>query len=42
MYQPPRLDTHGDHTTDCVQAGSGQGLRGRKLDAYTRACANAN
>jgi hypothetical protein len=40
VYRPPRLNTHSDRTVACVQAGSGQGLRGRKLDAYTRACAN--
>jgi hypothetical protein len=40
VYVPPRLDTHSDRTVACVQAGSGRGLRGRKLDAYTRACAN--
>ena len=39
-YLPPRLNTHSDRTTACVQEGSGYGLRGRKLDAYTRACAN--
>ena len=40
VYLPPRLNTHSDRTIACVQAGSGQRLRGRKLDAYTRACAN--
>jgi hypothetical protein len=39
-YLPPRLNTHSDRTTACVQEGSGYGLRGRKLDAYARACAN--
>jgi hypothetical protein len=39
-YIPPRLNTHSDRTTACVQEGSGYGLRGRKLDAYARACAN--
>jgi DNA-binding transcriptional LysR family regulator len=39
-YLPPRLNTHSDRTTACLQEGSGYGLRGRKLDAYTRACAN--
>ncbi len=40
VYLPPRLNTHSDRTVACVQAGSSHGLRGRKLDAYTRACAN--
>jgi hypothetical protein len=40
VYIPPRLTTHGDRTRDCVQQGSETGLRGRKLDAYTRRCAN--
>ena len=40
MYLPPRLNTHSDRTAACVQEGSSHGLRGRKLDAYTRACAN--
>ena len=42
VYVPPRLTTHSDRVIACTQQGSGQGLRGRKLDAYTRACANAN
>lgn len=42
VYHPPRLVTPGDRTTACLHEGSGQGLRGRRLDAYTRACANAN
>ena len=41
-YNPPRLKTHGDRTRNCLQQGSGVGLRGADLDAYTRACANAN
>jgi DNA-binding transcriptional LysR family regulator len=40
VYQPPRLNTFSDRTAGCLQAGSAQGLRGRKLDAYTRRCAN--
>jgi hypothetical protein len=42
VYQPPRLRTHSDRTVDCVQQGSEAGLRGGKLDTYTRGCANAN
>jgi hypothetical protein len=42
VYQPPRLRTQSDRTVDCVQQGSEAGLRGGKLDTYTRRCANAN
>jgi hypothetical protein len=42
VYQPERLNTHSDRTVRCLHEGSGYGLRGRKLDAYARACANAN
>ena len=42
VYQPPRLNTFSDRTSTCLQAGSGYGLHGRKLDAYTRACVNGN
>lgn len=42
VYNPPRLQTHSDRTTNCVQQGSEAGLRGGKLDTYTRNCANAN
>jgi hypothetical protein len=41
-YNPPRLNSHGDRTRDCLQQGSGAGLRGADLDAYTRGCANAD
>jgi hypothetical protein len=41
-YNPPRIKTYGDRTRNCLQQGSGAGLRGADLDAYTRACANAN
>jgi hypothetical protein len=40
VYQPPRLDTHQDRAARCVDQGSAAGLRGRKLDAYMRRCAN--
>jgi hypothetical protein len=40
VYQPPRLDTHQDRVARCVHEGSEAGLRGRKLDAYARRCAN--
>ncbi len=42
VYQPPRLRTQSDRTRDCVQQGSEAGLRGGRLDTYTRSCANAN
>jgi hypothetical protein len=40
VYFPPQLETHSDRTIACLQAGAGHGLRGAKLDRYTRACAN--
>jgi hypothetical protein len=40
VHQPPRLNTHSDRTGRCLQEGAGYGLRGRKLDAYVRDCAN--
>jgi hypothetical protein len=40
VYQPRRLDTHQDRVTRCVDEGSAAGLRGKRLDAYTRRCAN--
>src|SRR5207253_6791068 len=42
VYMPRRLNTFGDRAASCLHEGSSYGLRGRKLDAYTRACANAN
>ena len=42
VYQPGRLNTHSDRVTNCLQEGAGYGLRGSKLNAYARACANAN
>ncbi len=42
VYRPPRINSPGDRTTACLHEGSGQGLRGRRLDAYTRSCANSN
>jgi hypothetical protein len=40
MYEPPRINSFGDRAVSCAHEGSSQGLRGRKLDAYTRRCAN--
>lgn len=42
VYTPPRLNTFSDRTRNCLHQGSGAGLRGADLDAYTRACANAD
>jgi hypothetical protein len=42
VYTPPRLDSFGDRTTRCLHAGAASGLKGAELDAYARACANAN
>ncbi len=40
VYTPRRLNTFSDRATSCLHEGSSYGLRGRKLDAYTRACAS--
>ena len=42
VYLPPRLNTFSDRASACAGAGSGQGLRGGRLDRYVRRCANAN
>jgi len=42
VYQPPRLRTHSDRTTDCVQQGSNAGLHGAALDRWTSRCASGN
>jgi len=42
VYDPRRLNTHSDRTLRCLHAGAVAGLKGAELDAYTRACANAN
>jgi hypothetical protein len=36
------IDSAGDRATRCLHEGSGYGLRGGDLAAYSRACANAN
>jgi hypothetical protein len=36
-----QLKSSGDRVTRCLHQGSSNGLRGGDLDAYTRACANA-
>jgi hypothetical protein len=42
VYLPGRSRSFSDRVTGCLHEGSANGLRGRKLDAYARACANAN
>jgi len=42
VYYPAPLVTQSDRVTACLHEGSGYGLRGKKLSAYARACANAN
>ena len=37
---PPRINSFSDRSVACAHEGSEYGLRGRKLDAYTRSCAN--
>ena len=37
-----RLNTHSDRVTSCLHEGAGYGLKGSKLNAYARSCANAN
>jgi hypothetical protein len=40
VAKTPRIKTHHDRTTRCLHQGSGYGLRGADLDAYTRSCVN--
>ena len=42
VYIPPRLNTHSDRVTGCLHQGRSDGLRGKRLQAYARECANAN
>src|SRR5215470_6630411 len=42
VYYPPALRTHSDRAVQCLHEGSSYGLRGRRLQTYTRSCANAN
>jgi hypothetical protein len=42
VYNPPALSTHSDRAIQCLHEGSSYGLRGRKLQTYTRSCTNAN
>jgi hypothetical protein len=40
IYVPPRLESFGDRAVACAHQGAAHGLRGRKLDVYTRGCAS--
>jgi hypothetical protein len=40
VFQAPHLNTFSSRVTRCVHQGSVGGLRGGKLSAYARACAN--
>jgi hypothetical protein len=42
VYLPPRINSFSDRAAACAHEGSSHGLRGRKLDVYTRSCVNAN
>ena len=42
VHTPPRLNTHSDRTVGCLHEGAGAGLRGKRLQAYARECANGN
>ena len=38
VYQPTRLNTFADRHTRCLNEGTGYGLHGRQLRAYTNTC----
>ena len=40
VHQPTQLNTFADRTTRCHNQGTGYGLHGRKLRAYTNTCAH--
>ena len=42
VYVPPRLNTQNDRVIGCQHQGRSDGLRGKRLQAYVRDCANAN
>jgi hypothetical protein len=42
VYVPPRLNTQSDRVVGCLHEGRSNGLRGKRLQAYARDCANAN
>ncbi len=41
-YEPRQLNTSSDRATRCLHSGAASGLKGAKLDAYTRDCVNAD
>ena len=42
VYFPPQLNTYSDRVTGCLHQGRSEGLRGKRLQAYARDCANSN
>ena len=42
VYMPPRLNTQSDRVIACTHQGRADGLRGKRLQAYTLECANGN
>jgi hypothetical protein len=42
VYIPPPLSTYSDRVVGCLHQGRSEGLRGKRLQAYARDCANAN
>ena len=42
VHQPARLNTFADRHTRCLNEGTGYGLHGRELRAYTNTCANTH
>jgi len=42
VYVPPGLNTFSDRVTGCLHQGRADGLRGKRLQSYAQACANAN
>lgn len=42
VHRPRRLDTQSDRVSRCLEEGAGYGLRGGRLDAYSRRCANVH
>jgi hypothetical protein len=42
VHLPPRRNTQNDRVIACTHQGRADGLRGKRLQAYARDCANAN
>jgi hypothetical protein len=42
VHQPARLNTFADRHTGCLNQGTGYGLHGRKLRAYTSNCTHTH